>query len=153
MTTAFLGDLAALGSLADHVRRLASVPARAAVKVQFALEDLVLGEFEAGHDPYGTPWAALSETTIDRGRFPPPLTDTSQMKDSFHATPRSTSGSGGSGIELSIDHPARPHQTGWSGPRGRGPARPIFPTGEFPAAWSDRIGEAVAAAFFGVEGT
>jgi hypothetical protein len=54
----------------------------------------------------------------------------------------------GAGVAITIDHPALPHQTGWSGPVGDGPARPILPQGsKLPEAWVDIIDEEIEREF------
>lgn len=96
-------------------------------------------EFDDGVDPYGDPWEPLADATTDRGRTPPPLTDTGAMRGSLSVRPMR-----GAGVQITIDHPAAPHQTGWSGPQGSGPARPILPArGELPIAWQDLIAEEI----------
>jgi hypothetical protein len=135
------GDISRMGKLADRIRDLAEVPSRAAKKVSAQLAGLLQQEFDAGHDPYGTPWKPLAKTTVDRGRFPPPLTDTYAMRQSAQAKPLK-----GSGVGVTIAHPAAPHQTGWSGPQGKGPARPILPAkSKLPEDWNEVIEDAVDA--------
>lgn len=132
-------DIGPLAVLADRVRNLASVPSRLAIRVADALPSLFQAEFSAGEDPYGEPWAPLAPATLANGRHHPPLTDSGTMRSSLTIVPV-----GPSTIVGSIDHPARPHQTGWSGPQGSGPARPIVPTHGTPPAWEERI-EQIAA--------
>jgi hypothetical protein len=46
----------------------------------------------------------------------------------------------GAGVVITIDHPAAPHQTGWSGPISDGPARPILPSrGDLPVSWKREL--------------
>ena len=133
------GDLAQLGRIASSVASLADVTSRAAPLVSERLEKLVLLEFDAGVDPYGVPWADLAPATTARGRHAPPLTDTRQLRESLLVYPSH-------GVRMSIGtptHPAGPHQDGWTGPQGSGPARPIFPTGEMPLAWDMAIRDSV----------
>ena len=136
------GDISAMGQLADRVADLASVPSRAAARVSRELEYLIGLEFDEGADPYGTAWKPLAKATLSRGRTPPPLTDSRDMRDSLRVRPLA-----GSGIGITIDHPAAPHQTGWSGPQGSGPARPILPAREMPPLWAEAIEAAIAAEY------
>jgi Phage virion morphogenesis family len=133
------GDISRMGQLADRIADLATVPSAVAAKVAVEIEGLIEKEFDEGHDPYGTAWEPLSKTTTDRGRTPPPLTDTHQMRDTLKVAPLPHAG-----ISVTIDHPAAPHQTGWSGPQGSGPARPILPDrDELPESWQEVIEDAI----------
>jgi len=136
------GDISEMGALADRVADLAEVPSRVAAKVSSELEDLIQAEFDAGRDPYGDPWEPLAEATLDKGRRPPPLTDTGAMRGSLAVRPMQ-----GAGVSVTIDHPAPPHQTGWSGSQGSGPSRPILPMREMPIAWEGVIAEAIEEEF------
>jgi Phage virion morphogenesis family len=128
-----------MGHLADRLGDLANVPARASRTVAFELEGFLAEEFDAGRDPYGDAWEPLAQATIDRGRTPPPLTDTGAMRHSVQVRPTR-----GSGVSVTLSHPAEDHQTGWSGPQGDGPARPILPDrGGLPEAWEHAIEDAV----------
>ena len=130
------GDISKMGDLAQHIATLASVPSRASKRVAEAIEQLILDEFDAGADPYGNAWAPLEEVTLQKRSqtSEPPLTDYGTMRRSLIVRPMS-----GAGISITIDHPAAPHQTGWSGPRGSGPARPILPSKGMPLAWQEAI--------------
>jgi morphogenesis family protein len=138
------GDISRMGKLADRLHDLAGVPSRASQKIAFRLNDLLLEEFEKGEDPYGSPWQSLAPATVARGRRAPPLTDTSAMKDSLYVKPMAPAG-----VAMTIKNPpAAPHQTGWKGRQGSGPARPIFPArGELPIAWSTVIKDEVTREF------
>jgi hypothetical protein len=132
-----------MGHLADRVADLAEIPSRIAGRVSEEIAGLIQDEFDAGEDPYGTAWKPLAEATLDKGRTPPPLTDTRAMRDSVQVRPMV-----GAGIQITIGHPSAPHQTGWSGPQGSGPARPILPErAEMPPGWDQAIEEAFEAEF------
>ena len=139
----FDGDLSRMSGLADRLADLANVPSRAARAVAFDLEGFVRGEFAEGVDPYGDPWTELAGATLDKGRHPPPLTDTGELLASLEVRPMR-----GAGVSIVVGadgDPAAPHQTGWNGPRGDGPARPILPArGELPEAWADAIEDRVS---------
>jgi len=136
-----VGDIEAVGHLADRVADLANVPSRAAKAVAFDLEGFLQDEFDEGRDPYGSPWEPLADATRERGRTEPPLTDTGAMRASAVVRPAR-----GAGVQVTIDHPALPHQTGWQGPQGWGPARPILPDREeLPVDWAEAIESAVEA--------
>jgi hypothetical protein len=137
------GDISRMGHLADRVADLAEVPSRASKAIADDLSGLIQDEFDAGTDPYGTPWKPLAEATLDKGRTPPPLTDTRAMRKSAVVRPMRPAG-----VAMTIDHPGAPHQTGWSGPQGSGPARPILPERrELPPEWQDVIADRVEAEF------
>lgn len=139
------GDFSQLERMQERLAELAQVPSRCARAVSTRLEELVQEEFDRGADPYEEPWAPLSPVTLARGRTPPPLTDTSAMRASLHVRPLA-----GAGVGVTIDHPAGPHQTGWSGPQGSGPARPILPArGELPDGWIEAIEAEAVRAFKG----
>lgn len=132
------GDIAAMGALAARAADLANVPERASFRVAVDIEQLIEEEFTAGTDPYGHAWRGLAPSTQARGRTDPPLTDSGAMRSSVSVFARM-----GGGIAITIDHPAAPHQTGWSGPVGSGPARPILPDRGMPATWREAIDTAV----------
>ena len=133
------GDISRMGKLKDRLADLAGVPSRVAREVSGEIAELLQAEFDAGADPYGSPWTQLADSTIDRGRFPPPLTDTRAMRDSIRVAPLQSAG-----IGITIDHPAAPHQAGWRGPQGSGPKRPILPArGELPRSWQKVIENAI----------
>lgn len=136
------GDISRMGKLADRLADLAGVPSRAAARVSRELDHLIRDEFDAGADPYGTAWKPLASATIERGRVPPPLTDTRAMRDSLAVRPLR-----GAGVGITIDHPAAPHQTGWRGRQGSGPARPILPNAAMPSLWEEAIEAAVLEEF------
>lgn len=138
------GDISRMSHLADRVADLAEVPSRAAKRVSAELEGLLQEEFDAGHDPYGTAWKPIEAETAERRTqtSTPPLTDTGAMRASLRVKPMR-----GAGVSITISHPshpAAPHQTGWSGPQGRGPARPILPArGELPIEWVEVIQDGI----------
>lgn len=137
------GDISRMGQLADRIADLAEVPSRVAAVVAPELEGLIDDEFTAGHDPYGTAWKPLAEATIEKGRTPPPLTDTRAMRESVAVRPMRAAG-----VSVQIAHPAAPHQTGWQGKQGSGPARPILPArSELPDAWAIVITDAIEREF------
>ncbi len=140
------GDFASLERLSQAAARLAQVPALAAKAVADGLYELLQDQFDAGTDPYGTAWEPLAESTLATGRHEPPLTDTRGLRESLTVYARARGGELSGGVALSIGrpgHPAAPHQTGWQGSQGDGPARPILPErAEIPATWRELIEEA-----------
>lgn len=132
------GDISKIGRLAENVGRLASVPSRASKRVSKEIRALIEEQFDHGADPYGTSWAPLAPATLDKGRSPPPLTDTRAMRDALRVTPTA-----GAGVAITIPHPAQVHQTGWVGPLSSGPARPILPSRGFPPRWEEVIQVAI----------
>lgn len=146
----FAGDIASLERLAHAAERLAQVPALAAKRVADGIYELIADQFDSGTDPYGTTWEPLAEATLAKGRHDPPLTDTSGLRDSLNVYARASGGELSGGVAISIgrpDHPAAPHQEGWTGSQGDGPARPILPDrAEIPATWSELIETSVSEA-------
>ena len=131
------GDISRMGQLGDRLADLARLPSRVSARVAEDIGAAIQSEFDGGQDPYGNAWQKLAPATLDRGRTPPPLTDSGAMRGSLRVSPLPRAGVG-----ITIDHPAAPHQTGWSGPQGSGPARPILPAGVMPATWNRAIREA-----------
>lgn len=136
------GDISHMGQLGENIAKLGAVPSRAARAVADDIASLIEDEFIEGRDPYGREWAELTEATLEKRSqtSEPPLTDHGTMRGSVRVRPRS-----GAGVAITIDHPAAPHQTGWTGDQGSGPARPILPGLKMPVAWRETIDEAVDA--------
>lgn len=133
------GDISKIGELADRLGDLARVPSIAAERVAHELEDLIQAEFDGQHDPYGHAWKKHAPATVQRWGEHPILDLTSKMRGSVNVRPMQ-----GAGVAISIAHPAAPHQTGWSGPQGSGPARPILPAGRaLPESWQETIDETI----------
>lgn len=137
---AWNGDISKMGQLAANVAKLASVPARASKRVAKEIKALIEEEFDHESDPYGNAWKPLADSTVARKGFTTILEDSRAMRDSLSVTP-----SRGAGVSITIDHPSEDHQTGWDGPQGSGPARPILPGGRMPARWNETIKESVRA--------
>ncbi len=138
--TAWDGDISHMGKLADRILDLARVPARASRAAADGIRARIATEFETGTDPYGARWAPLEEFTLEKRTqtSEPPLTDTGTMRDTLDVRPMAHAG-----VSISIAHPAAPHQTGWEGSQGSGPARPILPSGDMPATWRAEIDAAI----------
>lgn len=133
------GNINELGRIGATVNSLGDVPRIAESLAAEKIEALVSLEFDVGVDPYGEPWQPLAPATIASGRFAPPLTDTRELRESLLVYP-----SREAGVRVTIgtaSHPAGPHQDGWSGRQGSGPARPILPTPErgLPLSWESAI--------------
>lgn len=136
------GDFAGLGQLARNIERMARIPARAAALAAPAIAREIDAQFTTGHDPYGRPWAPLRPSTIAKGRKPPPLTDTREMRDG--ATVRPMQGAG-IAITFASEIPAIFHNKGTRYMA----RREILPTNVFPASWERALEQATAAAFKG----
>lgn len=116
------------GQFARALRELAKVPAKVARDAAADITKIMRRNFAAGLDPYGRPYAALTEGSIKRGRRPPPLR---KFRRAAKAMPLS-----GSGISIQIDHPqAGFHQTSTS----RMAKRIVMPDGAVPATWREAI--------------
>lgn len=139
------GDISKMGQLARNIGKLAEVPSRASREVAIGLKGLIELEYEVGADPYGHTWEPLAQATLDKGRQEPPLTDSGKMRAETAVKPMRTAG-----VSITIPHPSEDHQTGWNGPQGSGPARPILPSGTFPATWNEVLRNAVGREVRGV---
>lgn len=100
-----------------------------------AFVEIAALSFNDAADPWGAPWTALSQTTIDRRRkqSDKPLNDFGFLRASLESR------TDGSGVEVSIgraDRPAAPHQFGnplnrmFGGALAPIPARPMLPFDE-----------------------
>lgn len=136
------GDISKMGQLANRIADLAKVPSRASRRVAVAITRLMYEQFDVGADPYGNTYAPLEESTLAKRSqtTEPPLTDFGNMRRSLEVRPMASAG-----VSVTIDHPAEDHQTGWSGPVGAGPARPILPYGVMPERWAEAIEAEVTA--------
>jgi phage gpG-like protein len=133
--SAWVGDLSELGRLADNLDRLSRVPSRAARKACDGIAEAIEEQFDSGSDSYGKPWADLKPSTIDKGRSPPPLTDSGDMRDSIEVRPAKSAG-----IQITIGAEyAGFHQAGTSIMA----QRTILPVGPLPKTWTRAIDEAL----------
>jgi hypothetical protein len=123
---------AALQTIGKTIRQLARVPSQAARGAAPRIAELLQNQFDEGVDPYGDPWAPLMPSTMARGRTPPPLTDTGDMRD-LTVEP---SGSSGIAIHLGAGYSAF-HQVGTK----TMDARPILPVHGIPNSWHEAIVE------------
>jgi hypothetical protein len=123
-----------MGQLARRVADLARVPSRAAGRVSTALKGLLEEEFQGEADPYGNAWKPHAPATVERWGEHPVLTLSGAMRDGVDVRPMR-----GAGVAITLPHPGEDHQTGWNGPQGSGPARPVLPAGTMPARWREAI--------------
>ncbi len=138
----FSGDIGRVHRLANAIgQELPEVPSRVARVVADSIARDIQDEFDGGHDPYGTDWNELADSTIDGGRTPPPLTDTTAMRQSLSVRPTQ-----GAGVLIEIDHPAAFHQRGFK-PHKEQTKRPILPTRGIPDNWDEIIVDACDAEF------
>jgi hypothetical protein len=135
----FSGDMRGLLNLNARLRELASVPSQAAKEASTEIASLIQEEFDAGNDAYGKAWAPLRPATLKKGRHPPPLTDTHEMRESVEVKPMK-----GAGIQITLNEtPAIFHQKGTR----KMAKRPILPDGkDMPPKWEEAIHEATDAA-------
>lgn len=135
------GDFFGLRTLERNLRELAKVPSQAARVAADKIDRLVQAEYAQGVDPYGHAWAKLAPATLDKGRSPPPLTDTYAMRDGTTVRPTS-----GAGITVRFVEPYSTfHHTGFRVGRTQVPARPVAPTGAgLPPSWQAAIKAACA---------
>ena len=130
--------MSALAGVMQAMRKLSKVPSQVAKDGSVAIRKLMVDQFRAGTDAYGRAWAPLRPATLDKGRSPPPLTDSGVMAN---VVARPSSGAGIT-ITLGADY-SRYHQTGTS----RMVARPIFPDRQLPATWVRALSDAADRAF------
>jgi morphogenesis family protein len=124
-----------IGDLSRRMAALASMPSRLAARAADELEPELEQHFAGGTDPYGEPWTPLAPATQAGGRTAPPLAP-GPMLGSLRVAPQ------GPSVGVTVAHPAEIHQTGWSGPRGSGPARRLVPDHGLPARWQGILSEA-----------
>lgn len=132
------GDLSRMGQLSRNLGKLASVPSMASAKLSEKLPEVIDKQFQTGTDPYGRAWTPHADATIERHGEHPLLDLSGQMRSSLHVHPMQAAG-----VSVTIDHPSEDHQTGWKGPQGEGPARPILPMGTFPATWRAAVQDSI----------
>jgi hypothetical protein len=127
--------MATFAGLASALHGLQRVPSQAARQAAADIAGLLEQQFDEGRDPYGNAWAELAESTLAKGRTPPPLTDSGAMRASTDVAP-----SAGAGLTITLGAAyATYHQTGTANM----PARPILPEDELPPEWLDMIANAV----------
>lgn len=136
------GDLRGMGQLARNIAQLARVPSRAAALAAPGIAREIQHEFDRGVDPYGRPWKPLKPSTLARGRHPPPLTDTREMRDGIAVRPLPAAGIA---ITFARDVPAIFHQRGTRFMA----LRAILPTNVLPKAWGAILAAASRRAFGG----
>ena len=129
--------MGSFANLKKMIAGLGSIPSQIARDASEGIAQAIQDEFDAGTDPFGTAWAPLKKSTIAKGRTPPPLTDTSDMRDGIEVKPMR-----GAGISVTIPDPGVHHQYGTRDM----PARPIFPD-HMPDTWQRAISDAADDAF------
>lgn len=78
--------------LSQLVRKLATVPAQASARIARDLNTEIQSNFDRGVDPFGRAWKGLAKSTQEKGRHPPPLTDTGRGRASVTAKPMAGAG-------------------------------------------------------------
>lgn len=139
--------IAELGRLQATLHELTLVPRKVAEIAAPKIDRLLRQQFRDGQDPYGKAWAPLKPATLAKGRTPPPLTDSTDLRD---GTGASVAPGNRAGIRLRVG--ARYgyfHQAGYRNARtgGKVPARRILPQFGLPRAWSAILREAARKAF------
>lgn len=113
-----LTGLEGINQAKKAVLELPRVMSQASTDAADNLRDVVDLQFQMGHNPYGRGWAPLSESTLRRGRRPPPLTNEGAL-NSPHIAPLQSAG-----VIVDFDEEyASFHQTGTRGM----PQRKIVP--------------------------
>jgi hypothetical protein len=138
-----MAGVAAMGQLKATLRRLAEVPRKVAAEAQPKLDALIQAQFRAGVDPYGNPWAPLRPATLARGRHPPPLTDTTKLRD---GTKVLLAPGNAMGLRLVVGAAYGYFaQAGFRVGPTKVPPRRILPQFTFPKAWKAVLDEAARA--------
>ena len=133
------GAIAKIGLLRASLEKLARVPRRTAVIAAPLIDKEIKAEFDAGRDPYGKPWADLRPATLARGRRPPPLTDSRDLRDNTKAIVLS---GGRAGIHVVIGAAYGYFaQVGFRVGKTRVPPRRILPAFGLPKAWLDILAD------------
>lgn len=131
LTVPLLGSFSRLGGLQRNLQELARLPAAVSAKVAPELTTSLQEEYATGSDPYGRPWAPLKASTLRKGRHPPPLTASGNMRRGTKAFALS-----GAGVGFAVPFPGNIHQGGSVDMQ----ARPILPRGgRLPAGWTMTI--------------
>lgn len=112
---------------ARSLRDLVKVPTQIAPVVAKRIKKDIERYFSAGTDPYGKPWASLKESTIRKGRTPPPLTDTRAGRRGIKVAPMR-----GAGIKITSDVGYMVYHMRATEHRA---ARKFLPEGVMPANW------------------
>lgn len=134
----FSGNIGALRGFEQSLRRLADVPAKVAEKGAEAIAEQIDQQFASGTDAYGNAWAPHAPATVARWGEHPILELTGALRGEVDVHPLP-----GTGIAIELGELASLHQSGTS----RMPARPILPSGTFPAAWREALEQAAAESF------
>lgn len=149
-SNAMLG-VESIGRLQQVIRRLSDLPRAVAAEAQEPLNRLLQEQFRNGTDPYGIPWASVTEQTIQRrkvSRDPTPLTDTRAMRRGTMVELRSGNRAG---LTIRAGQPyAYFHQVGFRVGRTRVPARPVLPSRGLPASWRRVLDDAARRAARGL---
>lgn len=128
----------AIAQMQAMARDLRQMPFRVrnavAIAVKNEMNDLLQEQFDGGFGPDGSAWAPLAQSTVKRGRTPPPLTDTHRMRDHVKAVRVGTN------VAIDSELPAAYHQRGHRQPTPL-PRRPIWPEDgeDMPERWESRI--------------
>ena len=83
--------LEGIAKIQKAILELPSIMSRASTDAAAELEDVIEQQFAQGIDPYGNAWAELKPSTLQRGRTPPPGTDTGALR-AVHVTPLQSAG-------------------------------------------------------------
>ena len=129
--------MGSFANLQKMLGQLGRVPSQVASSASEGIARAIQDEFDAGTDPFGRPWAELTEATVRKGRFAPPLTDTASMRDGIEVRPMR-----GAGIAVTIPDPGVHHQYGTR----YMVARPIFPD-RMPDPWQRVLADSAEEAF------
>ena len=143
MAKGFKGNPKQFDAIVQTLKAVSKIPATMAREAARGIAKAIDEEFEAGCDPYGTPWTPLADSTMARGfatgRTTMILTLTYAMRASIIVEPMP-----GAGIRISIGEDyARYHQSGTA----IMPARPILPKRGMPDQWARALSDAGEVAF------
>jgi phage gpG-like protein len=117
--------------LSRVMRQIATVPSRIATAVARDITQEIQDNFDRGVDPFYRSWRPLADSTLARGRHPPPLTDTGAGRAGVAVVPRA-----GAGLRMVVSVGYMEiHQTGSLTIPNRPPRRSFLPVSKMPDTW------------------
>lgn len=103
---AFEGSFAQLTRLREKLERLPEAIPEIRKEAATELAIVMERQFSEGTDPNGQPWAKLADSSLAKGRTPPPLTASGNMRGKTSVLPTVK------GVTVKVPGPASFHQYG-----------------------------------------
>lgn len=118
-------------SFSQIARDLKALPSRISAAVARDISREIQRNFDLGVDPYGKAWRPLKRSTLDRGRHPPPLTDTRAGRESVKLAAMA-----GAGIRITVGKIYMVyHQMPKISALRKFPRRSFLPFDKMPESW------------------